>query len=373
MSEIKPQSIRSKAKWVSKVFLIFTLLFSSGLIFLGQESEAARTNRVVKKKRINPAKKRVLKRRNQNTPAGVFALHQNPLFGYGKCLPNLVEPAKTILARNGIDTLRASEQEKAALAKGVAQVERLLGNPLPRHYQYDYQWLEASGAWNSGISRPGFVTVKRPRGSLRGQLTGRMMHELGHRFGHANAGQNYNEYRKHMRGRKCMITTYCGKSLNEEFAEVFEAYVVNPDFLAKHCPDSYAYFKTKLFRNPEALNVSCEDPNSVLEHGQDEDDDDPIEESDEKQIDERKDLDDVLLPETGPLPLPDPRRVSPIGTDVPPQEQTVIEPATASVAPTQEQPAPPEVPSEPQAVAVEPSASPAIPAAVPIPKMRPEK
>ena len=318
-----PQSIKVKAKWVSKCFMVFSLLFSAGLTFHTEESEAARgaarkatnTKRVVRTKK-NPTKKRALQRSNKTTPAGVFALYQNPVFGYGKCLPALVEPAKAILSRNGIQTERASVLEIAALAKGIAQVERLLGKPIPNDYQYDYQWKEASGPWNSGLSRAGFVTVKRPRGSTKGQLTGRMMHELGHRFGHANGNQNYNEYRQHMRGKKCMITTYCGKSLNEEFAEVFEAYVVHPDFLAKHCPDSYAYFKNKLFRNPEALNVSCEDPDSVLDHGHD-DDDDAVEESNEQQIDENK---GYSLPEVGPVPMKNPRSAE----DVPSMETVSV-------------------------------------------------
>ncbi|KHD87303.1 MAG: hypothetical protein OM95_15295 [Bdellovibrio sp. ArHS] len=270
--------------------MLLALTLCAGLVFCAGTSEAA------------PKQSR--KSANKGTPAGVFALYQNPLFGYGKCLPRLVESADQVLDRNGIDTHKASEQERIALAKGIAQVERLLGKPIPGDYQYDYQWIDASGAWNSGISRRGFVTVKRPRGSPKGQLTGRMMHELGHRFGHANNNENYNEYRQHMRGKKCMITTYCGKSLNEEFAEVFEAYIVNPDFLAKHCPDSYAYFKNKLFRNPEALNVSCEDPDSILDHD-DDDDVNAVEDSDEEQIDESKEF-KTLLPELVPIPKPKP-------------------------------------------------------------------
>lgn len=328
----KPQSIKAKVKCLSKYFMVFSLLFSAGLTLHTEESEAARrtvrkasnTKRVVRTKK-SPTKKRSLQRRNQATPAGVFALYQNPLFGYGKCLPGLVEPAKEILARNGIKTERATSVEVAALAKGIAQVERLLGKPIPNDYQYDYQWKEASGPWNSGLSRVGFVTVKRLRGSPKGQLTGRMMHELGHRFGHANGNENYNEYRQHMRGKKCRITTYCGKSLNEEFAEVFEAYVVHPDFLAKHCPDSYAYFKNKLFRNPEALNVSCEDPDSILDHGH-EDDDDAVEESGEQQIDENK---DYALPEVGPVLMMNPRAA----TEEVPATQTETAPVEAPEAP----------------------------------------
>ncbi|KYG68956.1 hypothetical protein AZI87_06950 [Bdellovibrio bacteriovorus] len=301
----------SGIKLVSKGLLALALLLSAGLTFHTVESEAAR-------KQTRKSAARAV--RNKGTPAGVFALYQNPVFGYGKCLPRLVESADTILNRNGIDTVKANDKEKIALAKGVAQVERLLGQPIPRDYQYDYQWIEASGPWNSGISRRGFVTVKRPRGSLKGQLTGRMMHELGHRFGHANNNENYNEYRQHMRGKKCMITTYCGKSLNEEFAEVFEAYVVNPDFLAKHCPDSYAYFKNKLFRNSEDLNVSCEDPDSILEHDE-EDDINAVEDSDEEQIDESNDF-KMLLPELGPIPAANPRFTN-IDYTLTPPEPTV--------------------------------------------------
>jgi hypothetical protein len=311
------------------MFLAMALLFVAGTTFHVEESEAARRQTVKRstKKNSNKKRSRGVSRavKNASTPAGVFALYQNASFGYAKCLPKPDESSKEILSRNGIKTANAAEDERAALAKGIAQVERLLGKPIPAEYQYDYQWVEAGGAWNSGISRPGYVTVKRYRGSPKGTLTGRMMHELGHRFGHANAGENYNDYRAHMRGKKCMITTYCGKSLNEEFAEVFEAYVVNPDFLAKHCPDSYAFFKNKLFRNSEAILASCEDPNSILEKV-DDDDDDAAEDSHEQQIDKDDDF-DLDLPHEGPMPYASPIR-----------EQAPVTPeSTGDVAPPQEQ------------------------------------
>jgi hypothetical protein len=198
-----------------------------------------------------------------NSPSGVFALYQNPGFGYGQCLAKPVESADIILERNGISAINASSQERSALAKGISQVNRLLGGPIPKDWRVNYQWVKASGPWNSEISRSGFVTIKRPTGSAKGTLTGRMMHELGHKFGHANGAQKYQDYAKYTRGKRCYISTYCRKNINEEFAETFEAYVTEPAFLAKNCPDTFAFFQKEVFKNANSALASCT-PGKVL-------------------------------------------------------------------------------------------------------------
>ncbi|MGZ6289583.1 MAG: hypothetical protein ACXWQO_15450 [Bdellovibrionota bacterium] len=192
-----------------------------------------------------------------NSPSGVFALYQNPSFGYGQCLAKPEESADTILSRNGISAVNASPQERTALAKGISQVNRLLGGPIPKEWRVNYQWVKSSGPWNSEISRAGFVTIKRPTGSDKGTLTGRMMHELGHKFGHANGAQKYQEYSRYTKGKRCYISTYCRKNINEEFAETFEAYVTQPDFLAKNCPDTFAFFQKEVFKNAKSDLASC--------------------------------------------------------------------------------------------------------------------
>lgn len=320
-------------KRCSKWFLALTLIFTATFTLHAEDSEAARRKQVrqVRQVRKMPAPRSAKLRKvvKHNNPSGVYALYQNAHFGYAKCLPKLTEPTQRVLNRNGIRTFGANEKEKTALARGIAQVERLLGRPLPENYRYHYQWIYASGAWNSGLTKAGFVTLKRPKDSPKGTLTGRMMHELGHRFGHADSGKLYNEYRSHMRGKKCVVSTYCLKNLNEEFAEAFEAYIVNPDFLAKHCPDSFAFFKNKVFRNSSALLASCEDPNSILDQDVD-DEDDASEQHDEEEIDANPNF--MKLPETGPIPVMDPRKLEPIVTQdgsVITQPVTVISVETA--------------------------------------------
>lgn len=312
------KKLKRYSKWMLAIVVMFTATFT----FHAEDADAARNNRVRQRSKVVKRSAGVRKIVKHNNPSGVFALYQNAHFGYAKCLPKLTEPANTILKRNGIQTIGANDKERAALALGIAQVERLLNKPIPPNYRYHYQWKNASGAWNSGLSRVGFVTVKRPTGSPKGTLTGRMMHELGHRFGHADGNKLYNEYRSHMRGKKCVVSTYCLKSLNEEFAEVFEAYIVNPDFLAKHCPDSYSFFKNKVFRNPENLLASCEDPNSILDEDVD-DQDDTEEQHDEEEIDGNPDF--IKLPEWGPYPATNPRTLQPILNQ---DGQVVTEPVT---------------------------------------------
>ncbi len=188
---------------------------------------------------------------------GKFALYQDARAGKAMCVPPAKNP-EAVLSRNGITTGgRVSSAEKAALAKGIAQVEKLLGHPLPKSWRTRYNFINASGAWNQSANG---INVRRVPGSATGLLTGRMMHELGHKIGNSGA---YSGYKAATGGKICRITPYAARGSkstvrsNEEFGEVFEAYVVFPDLLKAQCPKSYEYFSKQLFPNSSGYLASC--------------------------------------------------------------------------------------------------------------------
>ena len=189
---------------------------------------------------------------------GKFALYQDPRAGRAVCVPPASNP-EAVLARNGITTGgRVSAAEKAALAKGIAQVEKLLGHPLPKAWRTRFNFINGSGAWNQAAHA---INVRRTPGSEKGLLTGRMMHELGHKVGNTGI---YSKYRAYTGGKICRITPYAARGskktvsrANEEFSEVFEAYVVFPDLLKAQCPKSYAYFAKSLFPHSSGHLASC--------------------------------------------------------------------------------------------------------------------
>lgn len=185
-------------------------------------------------------------------PAGVYALYQDPRAGNGICMTNPTEAPNTILRRNGITTQGNPDQkELAALAKGIAQVERLLGKPLPQSWRTPYHFINASGGpWRQTA---GGIHVRRA-GPGKGAITGRLMHELGHKVGNSGV---YSAYSAFTRGENCKISPYATKKRNECFAEVFEAYVTFPDLLMKQCPQSFKFFAEKLFPGSVPKTASC--------------------------------------------------------------------------------------------------------------------
>lgn len=202
---------------------------------------------------------------------GKFALYQDARAGRAICVPPASNPA-AVLSRNGITTGgKVSSAEQAALAKGVAQVERLLGHPLPQAWRTRYNFISATGAWNQSANG---INVRRIPGSATGLLTGRMMHELGHKVGNTGV---YSKYRQATGGKICGITPYASRGskktvsrANEEFAEVFEAYVAFPDLLKAQCPKSYDYFAKSLFPNSSGYMATCKNGISGNSNSRDE-------------------------------------------------------------------------------------------------------
>lgn len=181
-----------------------------------------------------------------------YTMYRYPIAATGSCVPDHDSDPKEILRRNGIGySGNPSRDEVEALAKGIAQVERLFGDPMPHPWRQNYKFIQATGKWNQG---PSTINIRRPKGSPKGTNVGRMMHELGHKVGNSGVYQKYAQFTGRTR---CRITGYAASKFNEEFAEVFEAYVVYPDLLEQKCPKAFEFMATQLFPNTNNKTATC--------------------------------------------------------------------------------------------------------------------
>jgi hypothetical protein len=162
----------------------------------------------------------------------------------GGCIKASDESPETVLRRNGINAVGSySRSDLAALAKGIAQVERINGGPLPKAWSTDFNFINARGAWNQASHA---INVRKQ--SYGGDNVAALMHEYGHKLGNANNGAIYSKYFR--LAKACGITPYSRKKRTEEFAEVFCVYLVNPDDLKAKCPSAYSAM-TEIFKAPE--------------------------------------------------------------------------------------------------------------------------
>lgn len=188
----------------------------------------------------------------------LYTMYRYPIAAGGVCMPEPDGSAASVLRRNGISYQgRPSSGELEALAKGIGQIENLLGKPLPAGWRTTYNYINASGKWNQGASA---INVRRSPGSCKGENVGRLMHELGHKVGNSGV---YSQYRSYV-GSSCGITGYARTKSNEQFAEVFSAYVTYPDLLKKKCPQAYSFFATKLFPNSQSDVATCSNSDRLM-------------------------------------------------------------------------------------------------------------
>ena len=88
-----------------------------------------------------------------------------------------------------------------------------------------------------------------------------LMHELGHQVGNtqfSGGGNYYSQFRRV--SSRCFPTAYSAKKPNENFAEIFAAYLTRPELLSQgnaDCKRAYAFFSDKVFRTNGRL-ASCQ-------------------------------------------------------------------------------------------------------------------
>lgn len=151
--------------------------------------------------------------------------------------------------RNTIPT----EGTDATLAASVARVSKRLEalGARQRFFQNLQVWSAPDLNVEARQTAQGLIMKTSNSGNVA-----MVAHELGHQVG--NTGGWYGKYNAAVR-TPCHFTTYCTAShgfgaRNEEFAEVFAAYVTHPDLLknsSESCRQAYEFLKKEMFNGVE--------------------------------------------------------------------------------------------------------------------------
>lgn len=180
----------------------------------------------------------------------------------GKAIGGLV--ARQILKRNSITTTaNASEGELVALAIGVHRIEELHGKPFEGTKGAHYIYTQASRVWNQ---HAGPIHVNRnwsKHTGMHSENIGMLMHELGHYVGNNKNPLNTASYAKYFRAvpQPCYFSWYAKQSRNEEFADVFATFIMNPNNLLKFgsasCKRAYDFFRKEVFSKGKMTTCSA--------------------------------------------------------------------------------------------------------------------
>lgn len=172
------------------------------------------------------------------------------------CISKLsYDEALRALERFNLTTVNGSREEITALGTGLVWLEELNnGQPLemaiyrgPNKYPFIFK--------NKGThsqQTPAGIVISR-RGALKfGSNVAQLIHELGHLVG--NQG-GYADYYHHVGKAPCVVSGYSDDRFNEQFAEVFAAFVTRPNLIKRNpsvaCKKAWNYFSHVLFSTGE--------------------------------------------------------------------------------------------------------------------------
>lgn len=184
-------------------------------------------------------------------------LKKDPVAAQGLCTPNLTQnQAEDVLRAFNIRTTNALESEIRALGRGLSQLQKLAGGVFAPAEGARYTFKNGGG----NISRQTANGIEMSRGRSQNiSSVAYFIHELGHYVGNNNEGALYREYKATVK-TPCHFSRYAmknwspEKTRNEEFAEVFAAFVTYPALLTEGgpgCQAAYTYFKTRVFDRGE--------------------------------------------------------------------------------------------------------------------------
>lgn len=162
---------------------------------------------------------------------------------------------------------QTSAQEKASAEKVIRNLRLAMGANARLLSNVGFSFVNVLPLRSDGGCLPGHqyadggrtLTFARrcPANSRQGAMRlptdqATIVHELGHLV--ANRGGLYPQYNASVR-RACRVSGYCThssagrvhRSRNEEFAEVFAAYMVAPLRLESECPAAYKFMKERVF------------------------------------------------------------------------------------------------------------------------------
>jgi|GEM_PF-3180122 len=178
------------------------------------------------------------------------------------CLNRLSsEEAQREISDFNLTTKNANSLEKQTLGTALAWIKMLNGNkPLslaqgqpgkPYPFTFTDRWGESQQFANR-------IEIRRNGSKNYGTNIAQLVHELGHYVGNNGAYQSYN---KAMGNRRCQVSNYSmNRKRNEQFAEVFAAFVASPDLIKNNpstgCQLAWDFFTNKLFEDGSKAN-SC--------------------------------------------------------------------------------------------------------------------
>lgn len=168
------------------------------------------------------------------------------------CIPRVtLEKAKEAIGKFKLQTKNATPQETIALGTGLHWIAALNGGePLEEAIgRNGYNYLFRTG-FGSSHQAANEIVITRNGGKNYGENIAQLVHELGHYIGNNGA---YDEYRKVMNGKNCVVSSYSQSRFNEQFAEAFATFVAYPKLMKEigspGCRIAYEFFSKQLFSN----------------------------------------------------------------------------------------------------------------------------
>lgn len=182
------------------------------------------------------------------------------------CLDRAKSP-KSLIKEMGITTSGTKRSELKVVANTAETISKMTNDAQTKRIMSGLKvfFKKTLGNNSSGGCLPAHQLIPRqihmgrtcPNGYKIPNVEGIFVHELGHFV--ANKLGLYPKYRTQVK-KRCKISKYMyqtrtgrkHKSINEEFAEVFAAYLIYPKKLKRKCPQSYEFMRKKLFLGSEA-------------------------------------------------------------------------------------------------------------------------
>lgn len=186
-------------------------------------------------------------------------LKRDPTAASGRCLISAVTTeaqANSILNHYKISAVDARASEKLALARGLAQLQALLGKPAKFIGNVRFTFATRTGYSSYDGMSEGRHQIRMNRCDSKGRNcapnnVAHLMHELGHKVGHASFARGESFYQAYSRlAGGCRPTAYSMSNRNEEFAEVFAAFLTHPELLSggdAACKRAFAFFSRDVF------------------------------------------------------------------------------------------------------------------------------
>jgi hypothetical protein len=204
----------------------------------------------------------------------------NPAAANGDCLPPAGGTPAAVLRQSGIGAASpASSVVTSSLARVIGSIARFGSGRFARHRSVTYLFGSEEGfSYHESGTRlihlnPGAQNRQALRDKRFGGThnTAVLAHELGHYIAFRDNFAMKRLYES-MVPRPCVLTNYAGDPSNgyrnEEFGEVFAAFVTNPSLLRNQgaaCEQARAFW-ARQFEEPLSASQSCESRRVSLRH-----------------------------------------------------------------------------------------------------------